>query len=331
MRAKTLDCILVIFSLFTLIEISHAQFNEKQFVKLSIGDTVTVLRVDKWIKGGDFVPLEKGKVFLVDFWATWCLPCVAEMPHLSFLQQKYKQKGLEVIAITSEDNMGNNLEAVRKFVQKRDSIISFNVAWAPPVYTKDSLTVIVMHPWLQATKTRAIPKAFLIDKKGRIVFIGDALSVDDILDRVIDKHYDITELIANSEEETQADTVLAQFNNCIKSKNYSTALKYGHRLLSEFQHVKATTYIMMASQVAKLQQDKEIDQQLLNIGYQAAVRGVALTRFEQPAYLDLLATIYAARKDFAAAIITEKLAVDLSDGDMKKDFSKQLQSYLSKL
>jgi len=54
----------------------------------------------------------KGKVLLVNFWATWCVPCVSEMPALEELQKELGDKGLEVLAI-SQDFKG--LEAVKKF------------------------------------------------------------------------------------------------------------------------------------------------------------------------------------------------------------------------
>jgi thiol-disulfide isomerase/thioredoxin len=45
----------------------------------------------------------RGKVVLLDFWATWCGPCLAIMPHIDELQKKYRDKGLVVIGITTED------------------------------------------------------------------------------------------------------------------------------------------------------------------------------------------------------------------------------------
>jgi thiol-disulfide isomerase/thioredoxin len=47
---------------------------------------------------------QKGKVVFVDFWATWCAPCVAEFPDIVKLYQKYHAKGLEVIAVSFDED-----------------------------------------------------------------------------------------------------------------------------------------------------------------------------------------------------------------------------------
>src|SRR5450631_3748185 len=46
----------------------------------------------------------KGKVLLVDFWATWCIPCLRSFPFYQSLQDKYGKDGLVVIAVNNEDN-----------------------------------------------------------------------------------------------------------------------------------------------------------------------------------------------------------------------------------
>jgi len=59
---------------------------------LMVGDDAPDLQVAEWIQGGPIEKLEGGHVYVVDFWATWCKPCVASIPHVAELSQKYKGK-----------------------------------------------------------------------------------------------------------------------------------------------------------------------------------------------------------------------------------------------
>ena len=137
MRPNYPRFLLCIVTSFIINQTIFGQIDKNEAVQLSIGNNIPELKIDKWVKGGGFVPLEKGKIYLIDFWATWCVPCIAAMPHLSMLQAKYNSKGFEVIGVTSEDKFGNSLEKVQQFVKRKDSSINYNVAWAP-VSKKDS-------------------------------------------------------------------------------------------------------------------------------------------------------------------------------------------------
>jgi peroxiredoxin len=93
----------------------------------------------------------RGKVVLVDFWATWCGPCRRELPHLKALQQRFGKQGLVVLGI-SVDHQGQ--DRVRSFVKRN------GVTW--PTLLADA-TVLADYG-----DVRAIPTKFVIDRQGRV-------------------------------------------------------------------------------------------------------------------------------------------------------------------
>ncbi len=104
----------------------------------------------------------KGQVVLLDFWATWCDPCLEELPELKSLHEKYKEKGFELVGV-SLDVLGQKV--VSPFV--RENRIPYPIllsgGWPPEGYVLPGL-----------------PTAFLIDRQGLVVrrYMGPKRSSD---------------------------------------------------------------------------------------------------------------------------------------------------------
>ena len=120
-----------------------------------IGKELPQLGVDYIDKNPDL----KGKPAIVEFWATWCPPCRATIPHLNDINKKYQDKGLVVIGITNEDKA-----TVQKF--RKSTPMEYNVA----IDKKDIG---------EKLGVSGIPHAFLVDKGGKIVWEGHPAQLND--------------------------------------------------------------------------------------------------------------------------------------------------------
>ena len=93
----------------------------------------------------------RGKIVLLDFWATWCGPCRTEIPHFIDLQNKYGSQGLQIIGISLDDSVA----PVKKFYAEQK--MNYPVAVGDDKLADQYGGVL------------GLPVAFLIDREGRII------------------------------------------------------------------------------------------------------------------------------------------------------------------
>jgi thiol-disulfide isomerase/thioredoxin len=114
----------------------------------------------------------KGKVVLLDFYATWCDPCRAETPHLVALHQQLEQKGLQIVGL----NVGGEEDRAEVPAFAKEFDIKF-----PLVFPDDEF----VNAYLGANEN--IPQTFVLDRQGNVVrhFVGFSESRTAELERVI--------------------------------------------------------------------------------------------------------------------------------------------------
>ncbi|MBP3955100.1 TlpA family protein disulfide reductase [Gemmata sp. G18] len=142
---------------------------------LKVGDAPPPLKATKWLAGSEVKAFESGKVYVVEFWATWCGPCVVMMPHLGDIQEELAGK-VTVIGFTAKD-ASNTPERVSEFVKKRGNKLGYTIAYADDRETYDA--------YMKASGQNGIPCSFVIGKDGKIAYIGHPLFLDEVLPKVL--------------------------------------------------------------------------------------------------------------------------------------------------
>jgi thiol-disulfide isomerase/thioredoxin len=185
-----------------------------------IGNAAPEFKPTAWVQGEPVTGYEKGKVYIIECWATWCGPCIAMIPHLNELHKKFADKGLVVIGTNVSDK---TKEHAAEFVKKQGDAMSYRIAFDEP------RTGPIGRDWLQATGARGIPHAFAV-RDGKVLWSGHPAGLSDsivsaMLAGTFDSAMAAAEQKASEEKAAKNKAIQQDIVTFTKEKKYDEALK----------------------------------------------------------------------------------------------------------
>ena len=330
---KTAPAVTALLFLLSLVPSNAEEVGPK------VGDAAPDLRVSEWIKGEPISRFERGRVYVVEFWATWCGPCIFAMPHLSEVQRQYMDKGVTVIAVNVMDE---DLDAARALIKKMGRTVENRVAI--DANTKGEKAGVMAKAWL--AENRAIPRCLIVDRNMKIAWIGHPMRVDGPLHAVVAGTYDaakqadidrkfeeLDRQLGLAKRDKQWQKVLAildqmhtvdpfctplnyttRIKALIELGDYSAANKFVKELVSESSDLRLIGQLV--GQLLSAPDKSKVDMDfVLAMAKKASRNGES----DDPVALSALARAFEAKEDNAAAIKVWTRMLELDDPVIDKD------------
>ena len=280
-----------------------------------LGDKAAPLKIAEWIKGGP-VDMAKGKdktIYVVEFWATWCPPCRQAIPHLTELQKKYKDKGVVVISVSDESP-----RVVKAFVDKQGSKMDFVVA-----ADKNRATSAA---YMQAFRQGSIPHAFIVDKKGRIVWHGHPMAaLDQILGEVVEGTYDVEKAMKIA----QASGMMAKyFELAVEGTEKKKADELGKQIIAD----AGSSFELMDRFAWAILSAPQIKYRDLDLAMTAAETGYKACNGKNASMVDTYARALFQAGKIGEALKLQQQALELvRDPRLKAEMQQRLKEYEAKV
>lgn len=329
---------------------SFAQTDDTDIKEMTIGSVAPPLDITHVLKGEAPKAFEDGKVYVVEFWATWCGPCIASMPHITELQKKYQDYGVQVVGVSDEP-----LPTVVNWLLKEgnNERTGYTLTTDPDESVKNA--------YFRAAGRRGIPCAFIVGKDGHVEWIGHPMRIDEPLEAVVKDSWDRSEFKSEWEASTRAEREAARQREALmtarRQKDWDTVMSIYDGMIEKSpsdMNAKIQKFMIMlidmnepemAYDYASGLVDETDNAMALNsmswqvltnpnvktrnteFALRAATKAAELSP-EDAAILDTLARAYHDNGMIKKAMMTQRKAVELApEGRMKEDMKKALATY----
>lgn len=213
---------------------------------LTVGSKAPSIDIEYWLSNGNgkFEPIkefEPGKVYVLEFWATWCGPCIASMPHIAELQEKYLDKGVQIISVSDEDK-----ETVLEFLEKPVPGEDKTFAELTSAYCLTTDPDGSTHKdFFEAAGQNGIPAAFIIGKDQKIEWIGHPMEMEEVLDQVLEGKWDREAFAEKIRVEQEVNREMQKVMMAFQKGDMDEGLKILEELLEKVPDGETKTQLQM--------------------------------------------------------------------------------------
>lgn len=317
---------------------------------LHVGVEAPPITVDEWIRGEQIDRFEEGRIYVLDFWATWCGPCTRAIPHLTAVQKKHEKDDVHVVGIAIwQPDPGD----VAPFVEKQGERLSYRIArdQIPPLpggVDSDSEEAdrfrrsrgVMARTWMKAAGERGIPTVFIVDRAGRVAWIGHPDDLDAPLQKIISGDWDLATARKESAERRRRAVefekrwqkirpVLTTFEAGLIEGRYEEAYRAGAKLVDDLAKDDASTLNRIASWIVGPTTHWKVRD--LDLAKRAAERANELHGGENAEALGTLARVQFRRGEIQRAIETQSRAVRHAAESERAEYQSVLDEYRAAL
>ncbi len=319
---------------------------------LGVGDPAPPLVQGDYVQGEPIEKMEAGQIYVVEFWATWCGPCVDAIPHVNALQRQYADNGVVMIG---QNVWEDDTSAVKPFIEKMGDDMTYRVA-----FDEDGK---MAETWMEAAEQNGIPAAFIVDREGVIAWIGHPMGMDEPLAQIVAGTYDPA---AEADKQAQLEALGEKIDAAMQAGNVDEAvvlldevaallpeamrpqlalsrlMMYGHvdRWADGYPAIR--TLVAETDDTETLNEiawmlvapDSPVAEPDLDLALNAALKCNELAAPPDPSFLDTLARVHFLKGDAALALKVQQQAVDQAvaddaDADLIEMLKETLATYQS--
>lgn len=321
--------------------------------QLVVGDKAPKLSNVTWLKGDSVSSWQPGEVYVLDFWAPWCGPCIAAMPHMNDLHKKYEDKGVTILGVSiwPRPGMTPTAEFIESHVVNADANEKMLYGIA------EDIEMATARAFMDATGSQGIPTVMIVDKQGRLAWVGHPMNkdFDESLDAIVNNTYDIearaVEARRKAEIEASVRPITAALRQAASAREWDVVVAKLDELIAMDYNAAQYTLTkvnVLATHLKKYDQawaagwaavngvakddaqglnglawfivsSKTIEKPDLGLAMAAANRANDLTSGQNSSILDTLAHVHYRKGDRSKAIETQKKAIDHASSPRERE------------